>query len=335
MFLKRCPLYPESKSEKQRMAALEGGVAAVAASSGQSAQFMAISALCSAGDNIVSTSFLYGGTYNQFKVFLPNFGIQTKFVDGDDPEALGAAIDDKTKAVYIESIGNPQYNIPDIQKIADVAHSKGVPLIVDNTFGAGGYLVRPIEHGADIVVHSATKWIGGHGNTIGGVVIDSGKFNWGEHADRFPQLTKPSPGYHGLKLWETFGPITFIIAVRVLVLRDLGSCLNPFGSFLLLTGLETLSLRVQRHCDNALAIAKWLDSHPQVSWVSYPGLEKHPSHALANKYLRNGYGSVLSFGVKGGAAAATGLVDHLQLISHLANVGDAKTVQSSFDLAHV
>ena len=308
------------------MAALEGGVAAVAASSGQSAQFMAISALCSAGDNIVSTSYLYGGTYNQFKVFLPNFGIQTKFVDGDDPEALGKAIDSKTKAVYVESIGNPQYNIPDLAKITEIAHKHGVPVIVDNTLGAAGYLIRPIEYGADIVVHSATKWIGGHGNTIGGVVVDSGKFPWGNYPERFPQLTQPSPGYHGLKIWDTFGPISFIIAVRVLVLRDLGSCLNPFGAFLLIQGLETLSLRVQRHCDNALDIAKWLDANPAVSWVSYPGLEKHPSHQLAKKYLRNGYGSVLSFGVKGGAEAATGLVDNLKMISHLANVGDAKTV---------
>ena len=287
---------------------------------------MAIAALAGAGDNIVSTSYLYGGTYNQFKVFLPNFGIQTKFIDGDDPEAFGAAIDEKTKAVYIESIGNPQYNVPDIKRIAEVAHAKGVPLIVDNTFGAGGYLVRPIEHGADIVVHSATKWIGGHGNTIGGIVIDSGKFPWGDYPDRFPQLCHPSPGYHGLKLWDTFGPITFIIAVRVLVLRDLGSCLNPFGAFLLLQGLETLSLRVQRHVDNALEIARWLEKHPSVNWVSYPGLESHKSHQLAKKYLRNGYGSVLSFGVKGGAQAATQLVDNLKMISHLANVGDAKTV---------
>jgi O-acetylhomoserine/O-acetylserine sulfhydrylase len=287
---------------------------------------MAIAALCSAGDNIVSTSYLYGGTYNQFKVFLPNFGIHTKFVDGDDPDDLGAAIDAKTKAVYVESIGNPQYNIPDLKRITEIAHAKGVPVIVDNTFGAGGYLIRPIEHGADIVVHSATKWIGGHGNTIAGIVIDSGKFPWGDYPEKFPQLTQPSAGYHGLKLWDTFGPITFTIAVRVLVLRDLGSCLNPFGAFMLLTGLETLSLRVQRHCDNAIAIAKWLDSHPSVNWVSYPGLEKHPSHALAKKYLRNGFGSVMSFGIKGGAEAAAGLVDNLQMISHLANVGDAKTV---------
>ena len=312
------------------MAALEGGVAAIAASSGQSAQFMAIAAIAQAGDNIVSTSYLYGGTYNQFKVFLPNFGIQTKFIDGDDPEAIGAAIDEKTKAVYVESIGNPQYNIPDLQRIADIAHARGVPVIVDNTFGAGGYLIRPIDHGADIVVHSATKWIGGHGNTIGGVIIDSGKFPWGNYPDRFPQLCHPSPGYHGLKLWDTFGPITFIIAVRVLVLRDLGSCMNPFAAFLLIQGLETLSLRVQRHCDNALEMAKWLQANPAVSWVSYPGLENHPSHLAAKKYLRNGFGSVLSFGVKGGASAATGLVDNLKMISHLANVGDAKTVLPSF-----
>lgn len=287
---------------------------------------MAIAALCSAGDNIVSTSYLYGGTYNQFKVFLPNFGIATKFVDGDDPEALGAAIDEKTKAVYLESIGNPRYNVPDLKRIADIAHAKGVPLIVDNTFGAGGYLIRPIDHGADIVVHSATKWIGGHGTTIGGVVIDSGKFKWGDYPDRFPQLCKPSAGYHGLKIWDTFGPISFIIAVRVLVLRDLGSCMNPFAAFLLIQGLETLSLRAQRHCDNALAVAKWLEKNPAVNWVSYPGLENHPSYALAKKYLRNGFGSVLSFGIKGGAEAASKFVDNLKLISHLANVGDAKTV---------
>jgi O-acetylhomoserine/O-acetylserine sulfhydrylase len=305
---------------------LEGGVAAVAASSGQSAQFMTIATIAKAGDNIVSTSYLYGGTYNQFKVFLPNFGITTKFIDGDDPEAIGAAIDEKTKAVYIESIGNPQYNIPDLRKIADIAHAKGVPVIVDNTFGAGGYLIRPIDHGADIVVHSATKWIGGHGNTIGGVIVDSGKFPWGKYPDRFPSLTQPSAGYHGLKIWDAMGPLSFIVAVRILVLRDLGSCMNPFAAFLLIQGLETLSLRVQRHVDNALAIAKWLDQNPAVSWVSYPGLENHPSHQLAKKYLRNGFGAVLSFGIKGGAEAAAGFVNNLKLISHLANVGDAKTV---------
>ncbi|KAF3941194.1 hypothetical protein ABW19_dt0202181 [Dactylella cylindrospora] len=252
--------------------------------------------------------------------------IDVKFVDGDKPEDLAAAIDSKTKAVYIESIGNPKYNIPDIAAIAKVAHDAGIPLVVDNTFGAGGYLIRPIEHGADIVVHSATKWIGGHGNTIAGVVVDSGKFDWGKHADRFPQFTEPAPGYHGLNFWKTFGPISYAIRVRVEILRDLGTALNPFGAFLLLTGLETLSLRVERHSSNALKLARWLEKHPQVSWVSYPGLESHPSHQLALKYLDRGFGGVLSFGIKGGEAAGSTLVDNLKLASNLANVGDAKTL---------
>ncbi|KAH8888193.1 O-acetylhomoserine ami [Thozetella sp. PMI_491] len=311
---------------EKRMAALEGGVAAVAASSGQAAQFMAISALATAGDNIVSTTNLYGGTYNQFKVFLPRLGIQTKFVDGDKPEDLAAAIDDKTKAVYIESIGNPRYNIPDFEAIAKVAHEKGVPVVVDNTFGAGGYFVRPIDHGADIVVHSATKWIGGHGTTIGGVVIDSGKFDWGKHAARFPQMVEPSDGYHGLKFWETFGPITFIIRVRVEILRDLGSCLNAFAAQQLLLGLETLSLRAERHAQNALTLAQYLEKSPYVSWVSYPGLASHPSHELSKKYLVRGSGGVLSFGVKGGGVAGSQIVDGFKLISNLANVGDSKTL---------
>ncbi|KAF8431245.1 Cys/Met metabolism PLP-dependent enzyme-domain-containing protein [Terfezia claveryi] len=311
---------------EKRIAALEGGVAAIAASSGQSAQFMAIAALAHAGDNIVSTSYLYGGTYNQFKVFLPRLGIQTKFVNGDKPEDIAAAIDDRTKAVYIESIGNPKYNIPDFEAIVKVAHDAGVPVIVDNTFGAGGFFVRPIEYGADIITHSATKWIGGHGTTIAGVVVDSGKFDWGKHSKRFPQFTEPSEGYHGLKFWEAFGPITFAIRVRVEILRDLGSALNPFGAFQLLQGLETLSLRVERHASNAIALARWLDAHQQVSWVSYPGLESHPSHAMAKKYLRRGFGGVLSFGVKGGEEAGVTVVDNLKLVSNLANVGDAKTL---------
>lgn len=292
---------------------------------------MAIAALARAGDNIVSTPYLQGGTYNQFKVFLPGLGITTKFIHGDSPEAFEAAIDDKTKAIFVEIIGNPQYNIPDIQNIADVAHANGVPLIVDNTFGAGGYLARPIEHGADIVVHSATKWIGGHGNTIGGVVIDSGNFPWGKHSQRFPALTDPSAGYHGLKLWDTYGRLAYITAVRVLVLRDLGSCMSPFSAFLLLQGIETLSLRMQRHVDNAMEIAKWLDSLSHVSWVSYPGLSSHPSHQLAKKYLRNGYGAVLSFGIKGGPEAVAGFINNLKLISHVANLGDTKTVSSLKD----
>ncbi|KAJ0124911.1 hypothetical protein N8I77_005899 [Diaporthe amygdali] len=311
---------------EKRIAALEGGVAAVAASSGQAAQFMTIAALAQAGDNIVSTSNLYGGTYNQFKVAFPRLGISCKFVDGDKPEELAAAIDDKTKAVYVESIGNPRYNIPDLEKIAELAHEKGVPVVVDNTFGAGGYFIRPIDHGADIVVHSATKWIGGHGTTIGGVIVDSGKFDWGKHGKRFPQMVEPSDGYHGLKFWETFGAITFIIRVRVEVLRDLGACLNPFAAQQLLLGIETLSLRAERHAQNALALAKYLEKSPYVSWVSYPGLESHPNHELAKKYLKRGAGGVLSFGVKGGGKAGSQIVDGFKLISNLANVGDSKTL---------
>ncbi|KAF9885602.1 Homocysteine synthase [Aspergillus nanangensis] len=311
---------------EKRIAALEGGVAAVAASSGQAAQFMAISALAHAGDNIVSTSNLYGGTYNQFKVLLPRLGINTKFVQGDNPEAIAAAIDDRTKAVYVETIGNPRYNVPDFEAIAKVAHEKGVPLVVDNTFGAGGFFCRPIEHGADIVVHSATKWIGGHGTTVAGVVIDSGKFDWGKNAARFPQFVEPSEGYHGLRFWETFGSIAFAIRVRVEILRDLGSALNPFAAQQLILGMETLSLRCERHASNTLALANWLRQNEHVSWVSYPGLEDHPSHETAKRYLKGGFGGVLSVGVKGGAAAGSQVVDGFKLISNLANVGDSKTL---------
>jgi O-acetylhomoserine/O-acetylserine sulfhydrylase len=319
---------------EKRIAALEGGVAAVAASSGQAAQFMAISALAHAGDNIVSTSNLYGGTYNQFKILFPRLGITTKFVQGDKAEDIAAAIDDRTKAVYVETIGNPRYNVPDFEAIAKVAHEKGIPLVVsfpsyeeyrqltlpqvDNTFGAGGYFVRPIEHGADIVVHSATKWIGGHGTTIGGVVVDSGKFDWGKNAARFPQFTQPSEGYHGLNFWETFGSIAFAIRVRVEILRDLGSALNPFAAQQLILGLETLSLRAERHASNALALANWLKKNDHVSWVSYIGLEEHPSHEVGKKYLKRGFGGVLSFGVKGEAAVGSQVVDNFKLISNLA-----------------
>jgi len=287
---------------------------------------MAITALAHAGDNIVSTSYLYGGTYNQFKVTFPRFGIQTKFVNGDKSEDIAAAIDDRTKAVYIESIGNPRYNVPDFEAIARVCEEKGVPLVVDNTFGAGGFLVRPIEHGAHIVVNSATKWIGGHGTTIAGVIVDSGKFDWGKHAARFPQFTEPSEAYHGLRFYDTFGPIAFAIRVRVEILRDLGACLNPFGAFQLIQGLETLSLRVERHVSNALTLARWLEKHEKVAWVSYPGLESHPSHHMAMRYLKRGFGGVLSFGVRGGEKAGVTVVDNLKLASHLANVGDAKTL---------
>ncbi|PVF94057.1 putative O-acetylhomoserine-lyase, partial [Serendipita vermifera] len=311
---------------EQRIAALEGGVAAVAASSGQAAQFQAISTIAGVGDNIVSTSYLYGGTYNQFKVLFKKYGITVKFVPDDEPESFAKAIDENTKAIYVESIGNPKYNVAPIPELAKVAHDNGIPLIVDNTFGAGGYIIRPIDLGADIVVHSATKWIGGHGTTIGGIVVDSGKFNWAR-SGKFPQFTEPSEGYHGLKFWDTFGPISFAIKLRVEVLRDLGATLNPFAAFQLLQGVETLSLRAQRHSDNALALAKHLSTHPKVSWVLYPGLESHPSHERAKKLLRpNAFGGVLSFGVKGDTKAGSALVDNLKLASHLANVGDAKTL---------
>jgi O-acetylhomoserine/O-acetylserine sulfhydrylase len=313
---------------EKRIAALEGGVAGLAAASGQAAQFMAISALAGAGDNIVSTSNLYGGTYNQLKVFMPRLGITTKFVSGDDAQEFKKAIDEKTKAIYVETIGNPRYNVPDLEAIAKVAHDAGIPLMVDNTFGAGGYYCRPIDHGADIVVHSATKWIGGHGTTVGGVVVDAGKFDWGtpEARKRFPQMSEPSDGYHGLKFWDTFGPITFIIRLRVEILRDLGAALNPFAAQQLLLGVETLSLRCERHAENALKLAKWLEKNENVAWVSYPGLASHQSHELAKKYLPRGFGGVLSFGVKGGEEAGSQVVDNFKLISNLANVGDAKTL---------
>ncbi len=323
---------PTNDVFEKRVAALEGGVAALAVSSGQAAQLIAISTIAQAGENIVSTSYLYGGTYNQFKVSFPRLGIHVKFVDGDNPEDFKKAIDDKTKAIYLETIGNPKFNIPDFEAIAKVAHEAGIPLIVDNTFGAAGYLCRPIEFGADIIVESATKWIGGHGTSIGGVIVDSGNFDWGN--GKFPIFTEPSPGYHGLKFNEVFGKgnangfpnIAFIIRARVEGLRDLGPALSPFNSFLFLQGLETLSLRVERSASNALKLAEWLEKHEGVEWVSYPGLPSHPYHANAKKYLRNGFGCVLSFGVKGGFEAAQTVINNLQLTSHLANVGDAKTL---------
>jgi O-acetylhomoserine (thiol)-lyase len=322
---------PTTAVFEERIAALEGGVAALATSSGQAAQFLALTTIAQAGDNIVSTSLLYGGTYNQFKVTLPRLGIDVKFVDGDAPEDFATLIDKKTKALYIETIGNPRLNVPDIRAIADVAHKHGIPLIVDNTFGAAGYIARPIDHGADIVVHSATKWIGGHGTSIGGVIVDSGRFNWGN--GNFPLFTEPSPGYHGLNFWEVFGPngpfgnIAFIIRARVEQQRDIGAALSPFNSFLFLQGLETLSLRVERHSQNALAFAQWIKTHPQVEWVWYPGLNDHPYHENAKQYLRNGlFGGIVVFGIKGGLAAGRSLIDNLQLASLLANVGDAKTL---------
>src|SRR6201994_1502520 len=323
---------PTTDVFEQRIAALEGGVAALATSSGQAAQFLALNNILQAGDNFISTSFLYGGTYNQFKVAFKRLGVDVRFADGDNVESFVKHIDKNTKAIYLETIGNPRLNIPDFQKFAELAKDYDLPLIVDNPFGAGGYLFRPIDWGANIVVESATKWIGGHGTTIGGVIIDAGNYNWAN--GKFPQFTEPSEGYHGLKFWEVFGEgnplglpnIAYAIRARVEGLRDFGSSQSPFNSFLLLQGLETLSLRVQRHVDNALELAKWLEKHPQVAKVKYPGLASSPYHALAKKYLKNGFGAVLSFEIKGDKENAGRFIDSLQLVSHLANVGDAKTL---------
>ena len=321
---------PTTDVFEKRIAALEGGVAALAVSSGQAAQFIALTNILQAGDNLVSTSFLYGGTYNQFKVQFKRLGIQVKFVNGDEPSEFEKAIDGNTKAIYLETIGNPEFNIPDFEAIADIAKNHDIPLIVDNTFGTGGYLFRPIEHGANIVVESATKWIGGHGTSIGGVIVDAGNFNWGN--GKFPQFTEPSEGYHGLVFWDVFGSngpfgnIAFIIRARVEGLRDYGAALSPFNAFLLIQGLETLSLRVERHVSNALTIANWLFAHQQVKRVNYPGLASSPHHTLAKKYLKRGFGGVLSFQIKGGTAAADEFINSLTLVSHLANVGDAKTL---------
>jgi O-acetylhomoserine (thiol)-lyase len=321
---------PTTDVFEKRIAALEGGVAALAVSSGQAAQFIALNNILQAGDNFVSTSFLYGGTYNQFKVAFKRLGVEARFAKGDSVSEFEVLIDENTKAIYLETIGNPGFNIPDFEAIAALAKKHDIPLIVDNTFGAAGYIFRPLEHGASVVVSSATKWIGGHGTSIGGVIIDGGNFNWGN--GKFPQFTEPSEGYHGLKFWEVFGTdgpfgnIAFIIRARVEGLRDFGTALSPFNSFLLIQGLETLSLRVQRHLDNSLALAQWLEAHPQVEKVNYPGLASSPFNSLAKKYLKNGFGGVLSFEIKGGKEDAIKFVDNLKLTSHLANVGDAKTL---------
>lgn len=321
---------PTTDVFEKRIAALEGGVAALAVASGQAAQFIALNNILQAGDNFVSSSHLYGGSYNQFKVAFKRLGISVKFANGDEPSDFEAKIDENTKAIYLETIGNPSFSIIDFEQIAAIAKKHDLPLIVDNTFGAAGYLFRPIEHGANVVVQSATKWIGGHGTSIGGVIVDGGNYNWGN--GKFAAFTEPSDGYHGLVFNDVFGQngpfgnIQFIIRARVEGLRDFGASQSPFNSFLLLQGLETLSLRVQRHVENALALAKWLENHPAVAKVNYPGLESSPYHANAKKYLSNGFGAVLSFELKGDKENAIKLVDNLKLISHLANVGDAKTL---------
>lgn len=321
---------PTTDVFEQRIAALEGGAAALGVGSGHAAQFLTITNIMGLGDNFVSSPFLYGGSYNQFTVTFKKLGIEARLAEDLTVEAFEKLIDENTKAIYLESIGNPGFVIPDFDAFGALAKKYDIPFIVDNTFGGAGYLVRPIEHGANIVVESATKWIGGHGTTIGGVIVDAGNFNWGN--GKFPGFTEPSEGYHGLKYWDIFnfdgpfGNIAFIIKARVEGLRDMGSSQSPFNSFLLVQGLETLSLRMDRHVENTLAVAKWLEKHPKVKSVNYPGLESSPSYALAKKYLHKGAGGVLSFEVKGGKDAASKVVDSLKLVSHLANVGDAKTL---------
>ena len=321
---------PTTDVFEKRMAALEGGVAALAVASGQAAQFIALNNILGLGDNFVTTANLYGGTYNQFKVQFKRIGVEARFTAGENASDYEALIDENTKAIYVETIGNPSFTVPDFEGIAAVAKKHDLPLIVDNTFGAGGYLFRPLEHGANIVVESATKWIGGHGTSIGGVIVDGGTYNWGN--GKFKQFSEPSEGYHGLVFSDIFGVngpfgnIQFIIRARVEGLRDWGPSLSPFNAFLLIQGLETLSLRVERTVQNAQALAEWLEAHPQVAKVNYPGLKSSPNHANAAKYLKRGFGGVLSFEVKGSKEGATKLVDSLELISHLANVGDAKTL---------
>jgi O-acetylhomoserine (thiol)-lyase len=321
---------PTTDVFEKRVAALEGGIAALAVSSGHAAQFLAFTTILRSGENFITSPFLYGGTHNQFKVTFAQFGIDARFAKDLNPASFEKLVDNKTKAIYIETIGNPGFNIPDFDAFAALAKKHKIPLVVDNTFGACGYLFRPIEHGANIVVESATKWIGGHGTSIGGVITDAGNFNWSN--GKFPSITEPSEGYHGLKFGEVFSPsspfgnIAFIIKARVEGLRDLGPSISPFNSFLLLQGLETLSLRMERHVQNTLALAKWLESNPWVEKVNYPGLESSPYKALADKYLPRGAGGVLSFVLKAKKLRAAKLVEYFHLVSHLANVGDAKTL---------
>jgi len=321
---------PTTDVFERRMAALEGGIAAVATATGHAAQFIAIHNMMQVGDNFVSSPYLYGGTHNQFKVTFKRLGIEARFAASDSAEDMAKLIDGNTKALYVENIGNPTFNIPDFEALAVLARKHDLPLVVDNTFGMGGYLCRPIEWGAHIVVHSATKWIGGHGASMGGVIVDAGTFNWG--SGKYPQFSEPSEGYHGLNFWNTFGSgsphgnIAFSVRARVEGIRDLGPTISPFNSFMLLQGLETLSLRAQRTAENTMEAALWLQKHPKVESVCYPGLPDNKYHQLAKKYLKNGFGGVLSFRVKDGKEATGRVVDRLQLISHVTNVGDVRTI---------
>ncbi len=319
---------PTTDVLEKRLAAIEGGTGALAVASGQAAETLALLAITRVGDEIVAANNLYGGTYQLFHYTFPKLGRTVRFVDSSKPEEFKKAINDRTRAVFAETIGNPKLDVPDFEAIAKVAHEAGVPFVVDNTVGTG--LVRPIDYGTDIVVLSATKFIGGHGTSLGGVIVDSGKFNWDN--GKFPEFTEPSPSYHGLKFWETFGNfpgmgnVAFILKVRVELLRDLGPALSPFNSFLLLQGAETLGLRQRKHSENALAVAGFLKDHPLVSWVNYPGLSEHPTHLIASKYLKTGYGALIGFGIKGGLEAGKKFINSVKLLSHLANIGDAKTL---------
>ncbi len=314
---------PTTDVLEQRIALLEGGVGALAVASGQAAETLAIMNLANAGENIVSITSLYGGTYNLFHYTLPKYGIETRFVNSEKPEDIAAAIDDNTRAVYLEAVGNPRLNIPDFQAIADLAHAKGVPVIVDSTVPTP-YLLRPFDHGVDIIVHSATKFIGGHGTSIGGLIVDSGKFDYAA-SGRFKGFTEPDPSYHGLRFAD-LGALAFILKARVQLLRDIGPAISPFNAFMLLQGIETLGLRMERHCSNAKAVAQFLHEHPKVKWVNYPGLPDHPSYELAQRYLPKGQGGLLGFGIEGGRTAGKAFIDNLKLFSHLANIGDAKSL---------
>ncbi|WP_410509625.1 O-acetylhomoserine aminocarboxypropyltransferase/cysteine synthase family protein [Methanosarcina hadiensis] len=313
---------PTTDVFEKRVAALEGGIGALATSSGMAAITTALLTFTGPGDEIVSGDKIYGGTYELFNYTFPKLGRTVKFVDSGSPKEFKKAISEKTKALYVESIGNPKLDVPDFEKLAEIAHSAGIPLVIDNTVAP--VILRPIEHGADIVVHSATKYIGGHGTSIGGVIIDSGNFDWSP--EKFPEICNPDPGYHGLKYKEAFGKAAFIAKARVQFMRDTGACISPFNSFLFTLGLETLPLRMKKHCDNALTVAKFLQKHPKVAWVSYPGLESHRNHMLAKKYLKSGYGAIIGFGIKGGTGEAKKFIESLELFSHLANIGDAKSL---------
>jgi O-acetylhomoserine (thiol)-lyase len=314
---------PTQDAFERRIAALEGGVGALATASGQAAETLAILNIAGAGDEIVSSASLYGGTYNLFHYSLPKIGVNVRFYDSREPESLRAVINEKTKAVFAETLGNPRLDTLDIRATADIAHEYGVPLIIDNTLPTP-YLVQPFKHGADIVVHSATKFIGGHGTSIGGVIVDSGNFDW--TSGRFPGLVEPDPSYHGLRFVEALGPLAYIIKARVQLMRDIGAAASPFNDWLFLQGLETLPLRMERHSHNALRIAEFLEGHSSVDWVLYPGLKSHPQYELAKKYHTHGYGAILGFGIKGGLEAGKQLIRHVELFSHLANVGDAKSL---------